>query len=99
MKFVRQADQYAVAGLPAGIVGRAEHRRAQLFLGHAGLVGEVMHAQAPFEGVAAASGNAQQEYFALPDREMAGIEISNRSLPIGAQQPRVTRKNRKMRER
>src|ERR1700704_3755839 len=99
MEFVRQADQHAVAGFPAGIIGSAEHRRAQLALRPAGLVGEVMHAQAPFEGVAAASGDAQQEYFALADREMAGIEISDRSLPTGAEQPRVTRKNRQMLER
>src|SRR5437667_8934228 len=72
MKFVCQADEDPVAGLPAGIVGAAEHRRAQLVLVNTGLVGEVMHAQAPFEGVAAASGDAQQEYLALTEGEMAG---------------------------
>ena len=58
MKFVSQADEDPVAGLPAGIVGVAEHRRAQLVLVNTGLVGEVMHAQAPFVRVAAASGDA-----------------------------------------
>ena len=98
VKFVGEVDEYPVVALPAGVVGAAVDGRAQLGFGHAGVIGEIVRAQAPFESVAATPRHPQQENFALADGEMTGFKISDRSEPVGAKQPWIARENGKVRK-